>query len=78
MLVKVGVFRRTSLSLIPLGVFNASLKAYLGWWQEPQEMDESRERILSKNNFLPSFILSSERALSSGINGVGKPVGMVK
>jgi hypothetical protein len=41
-------------------------------------MDESRERILSKNNFLPSFILSSERELSVGIIGAGKPVGMVK
>jgi hypothetical protein len=41
-------------------------------------MDESRERILSKNNFLPSFILSSERELCEGINGIGKPIGMVK
>jgi len=56
MFVKVGVFLITDLFFIPTAFLRPSVKAYSGLWQDAHEIEESRERILSKNEILELYL----------------------
>ena len=63
---RLGEFLSVFWSLIPVLVFNPSVNAKPGLWQEAQEIVLSKESRVSKNSSLPRAILAESVGLSFG------------